>query len=122
MLIYVEPEDVQTYMTFASRQPHTTRSLVISYNVDNKSYMFDDLIRDLGEAGWSEANADMMRLVELPPLFGRKEITLYAKGSTRLNMWTDEEAKVHMRNARTVLRRYGIKGVPHRKLTIADLM
>lgn len=122
MFIYVEQGDTEAYLTFASKQPHKTKFLAISYHVDHKPYFFDDLINDLRKVGWAEENAALRSLVELPPLFGRKEIHLFAKGSSSFDMWTDEEAKVHMRNARTVLRRYMIKGVPHRKLTIADLM
>ena len=122
MLIYIDKDDVQTYLTFASKAPHKTRSLLISFNVDNKSYMFDDMINDLRKAGWAEENATLRPMIELPPLFGRKEISLWAKGTGLFESWTDEEAKIHMRNARTVLRRYNIKGVPHRKLTIADMM
>lgn len=122
MFIYTEEGDTNYYLTFASKAPHKTKFLVISFHVDHKMYFHDDLIEDLRKVGWAEENAALRSLVELPPLFGRKEIHLFARGSDLFDSWTDEEAKKFMRDARTVLRRYNIKGVPHRKLTLADMM
>lgn len=119
MLIYVENGDTNFYITFASKAPHKTRSLVINF-VDGD--MPTELIDDLREVGWAKENAGMLPLVELPPLDNRREIDLFAKGTGMFGDWTEEESKTHLRNARRVLKKHGVIGVPHYKLTYADLV
>lgn len=119
MFIYVPQGDHQTYLTFASKAPHKTRFLAISFMDTKKPH---DLINDLRDVGWAEENASLMPLAPISPLNGRYEVHLFAHGSGLFDMWTDDEQKKHMANARRVLRKYGITGVPHRKLTLADMM
>lgn len=117
--MYVKEGDHQTYLTFASKSPHKTRWLVISFMEDTEPTA---LIDDLRDAGWARENASLLPLIEFPTLNGRKEIDLSAKGSDIFGYWTVDERKMHMANARKALRKHGITGVPHWKMTLADMM
>ena len=117
--LYVPKDDTKTYLTFASSKPSKDRWLIISFMVDDEPL---ELISDLNDTGWSNEFAQMIPLVEMPPLNGRKQMELHAQGSKLFGDWTDDEHKTNMANARRVLRKHGYKGVPHWKLTIADMM
>lgn len=116
--LYVEKGDPQTYLTFASSQPHKDRWIIISFMVDTKP---EALISDLNDVGWSKDHADMLPLIE-SVFEGRTQVTLHALGTGVFRHWTDDERRMHMANARQVLRKHGYKGVPHWKLTLADMM
>ena len=118
MYIYVEQDDHETYITFASATPHRTRSLLISFMEDKRP---DDLINDLRDAGWAEDNAQMMALLPASPLYGRLEISLWTETHGLFQSWTDDEKRKYLASARRVLKKYGMTGVPHRKLTYADM-
>ncbi len=125
MRMYIKQGDTETYTTFASTNPHKTRHLIFSMMEENKSSEFiTQMLNDFAHYGWTSELPEhtLGSLIELPPLFGRIEITLYAVGSERMGTWNDTEARKHLRNARKVLKHYGFEKVPHRKLTLADLM
>lgn len=117
MLIYVPEGDTGTYVTFASSNPHKTRFIAISFMEDNKP---NDLLEELESWGWAKDNGPFP-LIDFS-INGRFEIHLHAKGSGPCSMWTEEEGKTHLRHARRALKSYGFNRVPHRKLTIADMM
>lgn len=119
MFIYVDENDHQTYITFASKAPHKTRMLLISYMVDDKPA---ELINTLEQAGWAESRAEMLPLFPAPPLHGRVEVALHVVGSAVFGYWTDNEARVNMAICRKVLRKFDFMKVPHLKLTLADMM
>lgn len=118
MLIYVPEGDEQTYITFASKHPHKTKMLLISFMEDNEP---KELVDDLAVVGWAEDNG-LMPLYKMPSLNGRLEIQLHTEGSASFGFWTEDEARINMAKARKMLRKHGITGVPHRKLTLADMM
>jgi len=122
MRMYIPEGDNNTYVTFVSTMPHKTRILLVSFMENSKP---DNLLADLEAYGWSEDNNVGLRpLITFPSLTnpGRVELDLHAAGSGRLGAWSDSEATKNLRNARKVLKHYGFNGVPHRKLTIADMM
>jgi len=119
MSIYVPAGDTKIYMTFASKAPHKTRFLTISFMEDNAP---TDLFADLQTVAWVKDAGGLVPMFELPAINGRKEVDLFAKGSEIFGFWTDAERKFHMAACRKVLRKYGFKGVPHHKLTLADMM
>ena len=117
MFIYVPEGDTLTYVTFASSNPHKTRFLAISFMEDRKPV---DLLAELEVWGWAKDNGPFP-LIDFA-INGRFEIHLHAKGSGPCDMWTEEEGSTYLRRARRALSTFGFNGVPHRKLTTADMM
>jgi hypothetical protein len=85
------------------------------------------MLRDLANVGWT---ADGMRVPEheaydqnfIPLGYKVTEIHVIARGSGPFGGWTAEEKKVHMANARSVLRKYGFPRAPVWTKTLADML
>lgn len=117
--LYIRAEGRPQNLSDIRFQPaHRDRWLIISFMVDTKP---EGLINDLNDAGWSKDHADMLPLIE-SEFEGRTQVSLHAIGSGVFRSWTDDERRMHMANARRVLRKHGYKSVPHWKLTLADMM
>lgn len=116
-----------TGVRFASKSPHDTRWLEVSYPDDK---IPTDLLRDLAAISWTwdagmrkTSNYDPLVPVPLAPAFGgRVEIDVTARGSGMFGGWTKAEKQRHLRGIRKVLAMHGFVKVPHRKLTLADLL
>jgi hypothetical protein len=101
---------------FSSKAPHTTLWLDLEFpaNAEPK-----DLLAALATAGWKE---DKNFGGRLPPLGGRQKITVGSPGSDMFKSWTEAERKSKMAAVRAVLRAHGLTSVPHRRLTLADML
>lgn len=101
---------------FASKPPHKTCWIELSFDVDDPP---NNLLHELEKAGWSETEKSH----RVPPLNGRQEMWLNPpKGSGLFGGWNDDERKKHMSSARRILRKYGLTKVPHWKKTLVDML
>lgn len=116
-----------TGVRFASKFPYHKWWLEVSYPDDKVPVV---LLRDLAAIGWTwdagmrkPDNYDPLAPVPRAPAFGgRVEIDVTAKGTEVFGDWTKAEQQRYQRGIRKVLAMHGFVKVPHRKLTLADLL
>lgn len=119
--------DPRTKVTFATKHPNITAWLEIEYPLDAVP---QGLLDDLAEVGFAQDS----RCAPLPPcpgVDGHYNLTGYLvqdvhlggpAGTDLFAGWTKDEARVHMRNARRVLRKHGLTNVPVWRKTWRDLI
>lgn len=98
---------------FRSKHPHTTVWLRIDWAEEAKP---EKLLADLAANGWVTDAPGFLQPLNWPCA------DLGKPGTGPFNSQTPGERKLFVSQARYVLRRHGIKGVKHRKLTLADML
>jgi hypothetical protein len=105
---------MSTTAVFQSKHPHHTLWLHLEYDEHNEPQA---LLADLGKIGWTPSPYPPPS-----PLFGRATLTVGRGGSGLFGGWTPAEQSAFMRQVRATLKRHGFVGVPHQKLTLAELL
>lgn len=108
------PIHESTTAVFLSKHPHTKLWLELEFPQDHPPV---ELVAALKTIGWVEPKG----VIPLPPLDGRIKRTYAREGIDRWG-WNDAEKKKFLAECRALLRRYHFHGVPHHKLTLAELI
>ena len=98
---------------FVSKEPHSTLWIEIQFPSKDRPTR---LIEGLAGIGFRS------EVPPVPPLSGVQTIDLVKEGTGIFGSWTPEEYRVNMREARALLRSYGFRNVPRKRLTPMDLL
>lgn len=103
-----------------SKPPHHTRWVVLE--ADTLEEM-DQLAACFLACGWEETTTvrPLGRHENARPLLQARR-TFAKNGSGLFGGWAADETKTYLRQARKLLAQQGIKHVPHKRLTMADLI
>jgi hypothetical protein len=95
-----------------SKHPYTTWSVELEYDAKETP---QDLINELKTHGWEEYG-------NIPPVNNRLQKSFSKQGSDIFGLWTANEQKTNLQEIKNILGKFGIKSVPKKKLTAADLL
>ena len=118
--------DPRVELCFASKLPHSTCWIEIEAPVDNEPVALYEALR---AGGWSESGiANLPPAAKFDPATGKpagyqyREHIFTRSGSQIFGMWSPEEKRRFMFEARAIFWRFGFKRVPTWRKSLQDML